>query len=79
VAELLSIDATSVGVKAKTPEGMGTDNAAIAHVVVLLDRQSGKRRRRAEAVEEVPQPVVDSVAEELVESVDPKPAKKFSF
>jgi len=25
-----------VGVKAKTPEGVGADNAAVAHVVVLL-------------------------------------------
>ena len=70
VAELLNIDAASVGVKAKTPEGMGTDNAAIAHVIVLLDKKSGKRRRRAEAMDAVPQPVVDSVAEELVESVE---------
>jgi 2-C-methyl-D-erythritol 2,4-cyclodiphosphate synthase len=36
VAGLLGIDASRVGVKAKTPEGMGTDNAAIAHVAVLL-------------------------------------------
>lgn len=36
VAELLGIDPSRVGVKAKTPEGMGTDHAAIAHVVVLL-------------------------------------------
>jgi 2-C-methyl-D-erythritol 2,4-cyclodiphosphate synthase len=36
VAELLGIDSSQVGIKAKTPEGMGTDNAAIAHVVVLL-------------------------------------------
>lgn len=36
VAELLGIAADAVGVKAKTPEGMGTDNAAIAHVAVLL-------------------------------------------
>jgi 2-C-methyl-D-erythritol 2,4-cyclodiphosphate synthase len=68
VAELLSIDPASVGVKAKTPEGMGTDNAAIAHVVVLLTKKAGKRRQQAEAVEAVPQPVVDSVAETLVES-----------
>lgn len=40
VAELLAIDAGTVGVKAKTPEGMGTDNAAIAHVVVLLEKIS---------------------------------------
>ena len=38
VAELVGIDAGAVGIKAKTPEGMGTDNAAIAHVVVLLEK-----------------------------------------
>jgi 2-C-methyl-D-erythritol 2,4-cyclodiphosphate synthase len=36
VAELLGINPGQVGIKAKTPEGMGTENAAIAHVVVLL-------------------------------------------
>lgn len=38
VAELLGIPEDAVGVKAKTPEGMGTDNAAIAHVAVLLEK-----------------------------------------
>ena len=37
VANLLNIEPNCVGIKAKTPEGMGTDNAAIAHVVVLLE------------------------------------------
>ena len=36
VAELLRVEPSRVGIKAKTPEGMGTDNAAIAHVTVLL-------------------------------------------
>jgi 2-C-methyl-D-erythritol 2,4-cyclodiphosphate synthase len=36
VAELLGIESSRVGIKAKTPEGMGTDHAAIAHVAVLL-------------------------------------------
>jgi 2-C-methyl-D-erythritol 2,4-cyclodiphosphate synthase len=36
VAELLSIEPSRVGIKAKTPEGMGTDNTAIAQVAVLL-------------------------------------------
>ncbi|HLY91729.1 MAG TPA: 2-C-methyl-D-erythritol 2,4-cyclodiphosphate synthase [Candidatus Angelobacter sp.] len=36
VAKLLGIAPGQVGIKAKTPEGMGTDNAAIAHVAVLL-------------------------------------------
>jgi 2-C-methyl-D-erythritol 2,4-cyclodiphosphate synthase len=76
VAELLKIDATAVGVKAKTPEGMGTENAAIAHVIVLLIKKPGNPRRRAEAVESVPQPEVDSVVEDLVESVETKLLKK---
>ena len=36
VAQLLGIKPEQVGIKAKTPEGMGTDHAAVAHVVVLL-------------------------------------------
>ena len=39
VASLLHIAPDAVGVKAKTPEGMGTENAAIAHVAVLLERE----------------------------------------
>jgi 2-C-methyl-D-erythritol 2,4-cyclodiphosphate synthase len=38
VAELCGIAGDCVGIKAKTPEGMGTDNAAIANVAVLLKR-----------------------------------------
>ncbi len=38
VAELCGIAADCVGIKAKTPEGMGTENAAIAHVALLLSR-----------------------------------------
>ena len=40
LAELLGIPPDCVGVKAKTPEGMGTDNAAIAHAVVLLEKRA---------------------------------------
>lgn len=36
VASLIGITPGQVSVKAKTPEGVGTDNAAVAHVVVLL-------------------------------------------
>ena len=45
VAKLLGVARSAVGVKAKTPEGMGTDNAAIAHVVVLLRPSAGVRER----------------------------------
>ena len=40
VAQLLGIDPSAVSVKAKTPEGMGTDHAAIAHAIVLLQKIS---------------------------------------
>jgi 2-C-methyl-D-erythritol 2,4-cyclodiphosphate synthase len=43
VAELLEIPKDCVGLKAKTPEGIGTDNAAIANVVVLLERVPAKK------------------------------------
>jgi 2-C-methyl-D-erythritol 2,4-cyclodiphosphate synthase len=50
VAELLGLHADCVGLKAKTPEGLSLDNAAIAHVVVLLEkatRQRPTRRKKA--------------------------------
>lgn len=49
VAQLLRLPPSAVGVKAKTPEGMGTENAAIAHVAVLLvpsKKTATKRPRR---------------------------------
>jgi 2-C-methyl-D-erythritol 2,4-cyclodiphosphate synthase len=49
MAELLEISPLEVGVKAKTPEGMGTDNAAIAHVVVLLAKHPDHKKIEAEA------------------------------
>jgi 2-C-methyl-D-erythritol 2,4-cyclodiphosphate synthase len=39
VARLLGIPGDRVGLKAKTPEGLGTDNTAIAHAVVLLEKK----------------------------------------
>jgi len=39
VAKLLGISTDCVGLKAKTPEGTGTDNAAIAHAVILLEKE----------------------------------------
>jgi 2-C-methyl-D-erythritol 2,4-cyclodiphosphate synthase len=45
VAELLGVPGDCVGLKAKTPEGLNLENAAIAHVVVLLEKaEAGKKR-----------------------------------
>ena len=45
VAELLGLHADCVGLKAKTPEGLNLDNAAIAHVVVLLEKSSRPKKK----------------------------------
>ncbi|HEY6185569.1 MAG TPA: 2-C-methyl-D-erythritol 2,4-cyclodiphosphate synthase [Terriglobales bacterium] len=44
VAKLLSIQPDCIGIKAKTPEGIGTDNAAIAHAIVLLEKLPIKKK-----------------------------------
>lgn len=45
VAKLLGISNDCVGLKAKTPEGIGTDGAAIANVVVLLERAASAPKK----------------------------------
>ena len=76
VAELLRIPKNNVGIKAKTPEGMGTDNAAIAHVVVLLTKKQPDDARTLLAVaDETPQPVIDDVVERVLEGM-PEPEEK---
>jgi 2-C-methyl-D-erythritol 2,4-cyclodiphosphate synthase len=45
VAELLGVRSDCVGLKAKTPEGLNLENAAIAHVVVLLEKTRKARTR----------------------------------
>jgi 2-C-methyl-D-erythritol 2,4-cyclodiphosphate synthase len=69
VAELLAVNASAVGVKAKTPEGMGTEKAAIAHVAVLLVEKPSGKPGVDRAAEDVPQPVIDEVFEQVVKTV----------
>lgn len=38
VSDLIGIPGDCVGLKAKTPEGMNLENAALAHVVILLEQ-----------------------------------------
>ena len=47
VSKLTGTPANCIGIKAKTPEGMGTDNAAIAHAVVLLEKVSSPKTRKS--------------------------------
>ena len=45
VAELLGLHCNYVGLKAKTPEGLNLENAAIAHVVVLLEGTQSQKKK----------------------------------
>lgn len=47
LAELTGIPGECIGIKAKTPEGMGTENAAIAHAVVMLETAPPARRKKS--------------------------------
>ena len=73
VAELLGIPTSAVGIKAKTPEGMGTDDAAIAHVTVLLLKKGSDQPQKTRAVEAVPQPEMDKVVDEVLKDVPRSP------
>ncbi|MCU1304821.1 MAG: 2-C-methyl-D-erythritol 2,4-cyclodiphosphate synthase [Candidatus Sulfotelmatobacter sp.] len=46
VAQLLGVHADCVGLKAKTPEGLNLENAAIAHAVVLLEKLANPKKTR---------------------------------
>lgn len=48
LSTLLGIAPEQIGIKAKTPEGMGTDNAAIAHAAVLLEKAAPSSKRRSQ-------------------------------
>ena len=50
VAKLLGIRPSDVGIKAKTPEGMGTDHAAIAHAVVLLEPATKRAKSKTSRI-----------------------------
>jgi 2-C-methyl-D-erythritol 2,4-cyclodiphosphate synthase len=79
VAELLGISVSAVGIKAKTPEGMGTPHAASAHVVVLLLKRAADFDAAMETATAIPQPVIDRIVEKTLEGVplaQPKPLAK---
>ncbi|HWC15443.1 MAG TPA: 2-C-methyl-D-erythritol 2,4-cyclodiphosphate synthase, partial [Terriglobales bacterium] len=69
LAELLEISPLEVGVKAKTPEGMGTENAAIAHVVVLLEKHEDHKKLEVAAAFLEADKHVDEVVKGLISEV----------
>jgi 2-C-methyl-D-erythritol 2,4-cyclodiphosphate synthase len=71
VAELLGIKPGEVGIKAKTPEGLGLDHVAQAHCTVLLESlQSPETLGRMAATADVGTEEVNAVVEGLVREHD---------
>lgn len=77
IAELLNVKPSQVGIKAKTPEGMGTEDAAIAHVIVLLEKhEEHQLLEMAAAVLEAEQHVNETVKNLVSEVELPPPPKR---
>ena len=70
IAELLKIGASQVSVKAKTPEGLGTEKTAIAHVVVLLTTRIEDDARAMHEAEATPQTQMDVEVEKVLGRAD---------
>jgi 2-C-methyl-D-erythritol 2,4-cyclodiphosphate synthase len=71
VAELLGVKPGEVGIKAKTPEGLGLDHVAQAHCTVLLESlQSPENVGRMAATADVGSEEVNAVVEGLVRQHD---------
>ena len=75
VAELLEIAPANVGIKAKTPEGLGVDHVAQAHAVVLLERvaEPGELQTMSAVMESQRQ--LEDVVRDLVSQVHGVPVK----
>ena len=46
VAKLLGVPGDCVGLKAKTPEGLNLENAAVAHVAILLEKEATPKKKK---------------------------------
>jgi 2-C-methyl-D-erythritol 2,4-cyclodiphosphate synthase len=69
VADLLGIEPSEVGIKAKTPEGLNVDHVAQAHAVVLLEKAEdvAPAKRKSAAIENDQQ--FEDVVKDLVSQV----------
>lgn len=70
IADMLDVEPSAVGIKAKTPEGLNLDHVAQAHAVVLLERiDSGTDLKTLSAEIEDPSEV-EEVVKSLVGDVE---------
>jgi 2-C-methyl-D-erythritol 2,4-cyclodiphosphate synthase len=70
VARLLGIETSLVGIKAKTPEGLDQDTVAIAHAVVLLDKNPEQKKLELVAAALESQQLVEETVQSAVSDVE---------
>ncbi len=79
VAELLDVKPNAVGIKAKTPEGLGTDHVAQAHAVVLLEQVEDPTELKSMTAVIQSQKQLEDVVKDLVSQVHGTPVRKRPF
>jgi len=76
VADLLGINLDQVSIKAKTPEGLGLDNVAQCHAVVLIEREADADELKSMSAVIETQKQLEDVVEDLLSSVHGVPKKR---
>ena len=79
VADLLDIKPNAVGIKAKTPEGLGVDHVAQAHAVVLLEQVEDPAELKSMSAVIESQRQLEDVVKDLVSQVHGAPVTKTPF
>src|SRR5215467_1029380 len=79
VAELLDVKPNAVGIKAKTPEGLGVDHVAQAHAVVLLEQVEDPSELKSMTAVIESHRQLEDVVKDLVSQVHGTPVRKTPF
>jgi len=69
VADLLDVEPSDVGIKAKTPEGLNADHVAQAHAIVLLEKIEDPEELRSMSAVVESQKQLEDVVKDLVSQV----------
>ena len=82
VADLLNVEPSNVGIKAKTPEGLNVDHVAQAHAIVLLEKVEDPEALRSMSSVVESHKQLEDVVKDLVSQVpgvEPRRVRKPAF
>jgi 2-C-methyl-D-erythritol 2,4-cyclodiphosphate synthase len=76
IADMLDVEPSCVGVKAKTPEGLNLDHVAQAHAVVLIEKVEDPEELKSMTAVIESQRQLEDVVENLVSTVHGVPKRR---